>query len=198
MAIPMVSELPTLSPTTGSLVDWAFGLGVGLSVVVGVFRGLIKEMLSLIGWAVAYFSAQWWGVPVGALLPVGVPGSQINALAGMVVVFLAAWLAWAAVTWALREVVAATGLGGADRLLGGVFGLLRGLLLALVVYTLVGMTPLAQWGPWQSAKALPWLQTLLTGLRPVLPERILEFLPVQTPADPAEGCGSLPCEKEVI
>lgn len=194
----MVSELNTLSSSTGSLVDWAFGVGVGVSVLVGLFRGLIKEMLSLIGWVVAYFSAQWWGMPVGSFLPVGQPGSQANALAGMVVVFLGAWLAWAALTWALREVIAASGLGGTDRLLGGVFGLMRGLLVALVVYTLVGMTPMAQWGPWQSAQSLPWLHTLLTGLRPVLPERILEFLPAQMPADPAAACGSLPCEKEVI
>lgn len=192
----MVNDLAPLSQPTGSIVDWALAAGVALSIVVGAFRGLIREVMALLGWGVSYFSAQWWGVPVAQSLPVGAPGSQVNALAGMALVFILTWLAWALLTWALREVLTASGLGSTDRLLGGVFGLLRGLLVALVVYTLVGMTPLAQWSEWQSARSLPWLQTLLTGLRPMLPERILEFLP----ASPSDGSSdpSIPCDRSTV
>jgi membrane protein required for colicin V production len=109
-----------------------------------------------------------------------------------------AWLVWALLTWALREMVSASGLGGTDRLLGGMFGVLRGLLVALVIYTMASMTPLTQWAPWQSSRTLPWLHTVLVGLRPILPERILQFLPTAPPDDSSGDCGEPPCDKEVI
>jgi membrane protein required for colicin V production len=194
----MVAEIAPLSPATGSVVDLVLGIGVGISILMGLWRGLLKEMLSLIGWGVSYFSAQWWGMQAGTLVPVGEPGSRLNVLAGMILVFVATWMIWALLTWALREMLAATGLGGTDRLLGGLFGLLRGLLVALVVFTLANMTPLTQWAPWQQSSALPWLNTVLVGLRPMLPARILPFLPTISPADSPGDCGEPPCNKEVI
>lgn len=194
----MVADITPLTPATGSVVDLVLGLGVGASVLVGIWRGFVKEVLSLIGWGVSYFSAQWWGTQAGAWVPIGEPGTRLNALAGMVLVFLASWMAWAVLTWAMREMLAATGLGGTDRLLGAVFGLFRGLLVALVVYTMASMTPLTQWAPWQQSQALPWLNTVLVGLRPMLPARILPFLPTTSPADSPGDCGEPPCNKEVI
>jgi membrane protein required for colicin V production len=160
-----------------SIVDLALGVGLLLSMLVGVWRGLLKEMLSLMGWVVAYFAAQWWGPKAGAFVPVGEAGTRLNVLAGMMVVFVAVWLGWAVLTWAVREIVRASGLGGTDRLLGGVFGLMRGMLVALVVYTLVSMTPMRQWAPWTESRAIPWLQVVVEGLRPVLPDEVVKFLP---------------------
>jgi membrane protein required for colicin V production len=81
--------------------------------------------------------------------------------------------------WAVTQMVKASGLGGTDRLLGAVFGLLRGVVVALAVVTLVSMTPLAQWGPWQASRGVGLLQIFLEGLRPVLPEQVVKFLPEQ-------------------
>jgi membrane protein required for colicin V production len=160
-----------------SIVDMALALGLFLSVLVGAWRGLVTEMLSLFGWGVAYFAAQWWGPRAGASVPVGEVGSRVNVLAGMMVVFISAWIAWAVVSWALRQIVKASGLSGTDRLLGAVFGLIRGVLVALVVFTLVSMTPMTQWAPWHDAKAVPWLGVVLDGLRPMLPDDVVKYLP---------------------
>jgi membrane protein required for colicin V production len=46
-----------------------------LSMAVGVWRGLVFELMSLLGWFVAYFAAQWATVMVAPYVPVGVPGS---------------------------------------------------------------------------------------------------------------------------
>jgi len=66
-------------------------------------------------------------------------------------------------------------------MLGAVFGLLRGVLVALVVATLVQMTPLAQTELWRSSRSVAWGQVLLEGLRPILPDQVLQFLPGPLP-----------------
>lgn len=162
-----------------TLPDLLLLVGLGLSVVVGAWRGLVKEMLSLAGWGVSYFSAQWFGAGMGANLPIGQPGERLNVLAGMIVVFVLAWLVWALISWALTQVVRASPLSAPDRVLGAGFGLLRGVVVALAVVTLVGMTPVAKWPSWQASRGVAWMQVLLKGLRPVLPEQVIQFLPEQ-------------------
>lgn len=164
---------------TGSLIDVVLGLGLLLSVVLGAWRGLLTELLALAGWGVSYFSAQWLGPQTGSYLPVGEAGTRLNVLAGMLVTFVLTWLAWTMLAWLLKQLIQASGLGGTDRLLGGAFGLMRGLLVVLALVTLVSMTPLRDWGAWQASRGVAWTVGLLHGLSPVLPERVVQFLPKQ-------------------
>lgn len=162
-----------------TLVDVALALGLLLSIIVGAWRGLVTEVLALLGWAVAYFAAQWYGPQGAALIPVGEPGSRLNLISGMLVVFVLAWLVWALISWAVAQMIKASVLSGPDRVLGAGFGLVRGVVVALVVCTVVNMTPVAGWAPWQTSRGVAGLQILLTGLRPVLPEQVVKFLPEQ-------------------
>ncbi|WP_290664463.1 CvpA family protein [Aquabacterium sp.] len=162
-----------------TLVDVALALGLFLSIIVGAWRGLVTEVLALLGWAVAYFAAQWYGPEGAKLIPVGEPGSRLNLISGMLVVFVLAWLVWALISWAVAQMIKASVLSGPDRLLGAGFGLVRGVVVALVVCTVVSMTPVARWEPWQASRGVAGLQILLTGLRPVLPEQVVKFLPEQ-------------------
>lgn len=180
-ALAPLTPLAPLAPVSPewTLIDLAVGIGLGVSVLVGAWRGLLTELLALMGWAVAYFSAQFLGPDAAPHLPVGEPGTRMNVLAGMLVVFVLTWIGWAVLSWGLTQILRASGLGGTDRLMGGVFGLLRGLLVALAVVTLVSMTPLAQAELWRSSRSVEWIQLLLQGLRPILPDQVLQFLPAQ-------------------
>ena len=91
-----------------------------------------------------------------------------------------AWLVWALLSWGVTQLTRESPLNGPDRVLGAGFGLARGVVVALLVATLVNMTPLAQWGPWQSSRGVAWLAVLLDGLRPVLPGQVVKFLPEQS------------------
>lgn len=174
-----------------SLIDLILMVGLGLSVLVGAWRGLIREVFSLAGWGVAYFSAQWFGPGVAQWVPVGEAGSRANVLAGMVVVFVLVWLSWALLSWAVTQMVRASILSGPDRLMGAVFGFGRGLLVALVIVTVVSMTPVAKWAPWQQSRGVAWLQAVLDGLRPLLPDEVLQFLP--EPGAQPGAMHSAPC-----
>jgi membrane protein required for colicin V production len=164
---------------TASFIDLALCVGLLLSVLLGAWRGLITELLALLGWGVAYFSAQWFGPWTGAHIPISEVGTRVNLLAGMFVAFVMSWLVWTLVAWLVRQVIQASGLGGTDRLMGGVFGLMRGLIVVLVLVTLVSMTPLRDWGAWQASRGVAWTSGFIQGLRPFLPDPVIPFLPKQ-------------------
>lgn len=148
-----------------------------ISMIVGVWRGLVFEMLSLAGWVVAWLAAQWLAPSAAPSIPVGDAGSPLNLGAAYVIVFVAALIAWAIVAQLVRMLIRATPLSGIDRLLGSGFGLLRGVVLLIAVATVVALTPAAKSMAWQQSHGAAWLQAMLRGLKPTLPPDIARHLP---------------------
>jgi membrane protein required for colicin V production len=166
---------------TGSLgsfgwVDIALLAVLALSVVVGIVRGFVFECLSLAGWVVAWFAAQWAAPGLAAHVPVGTRGGALNLGAAFALGFVVALLVWALLARVLRMLVHATPLSIPDRLFGGAFGALRGAVLLLAVAVVVGLTPAAQSQGWRSAQGPRWLNQILATLKPLLPEPAARLL----------------------
>ena len=153
-----------------SWVDVAWLGLLGLSVAVGVMRGLLVEVLALLGWLAAWWVSRTLAPQVAPALPIGPPGSALNLGAAHALVFVLTLLAWGVLTWLLRQLVRASVLSGADRVLGAAFGAVRGVLIALVLAWLIGLTPLARQPAWQASHGVAWLQAVWMGLRPLLPD----------------------------
>jgi len=96
--------------------DWIFMVVLVGSLVMGAWRGLVFELLSLAGWVVAFFAAQWWAVDVGRMLPMGQADDALRLAAGFVVVFVAAVFACGFVAWLMKKLIEAVGLRPADRI----------------------------------------------------------------------------------
>ncbi len=158
-------------------VDWFLLAVLGLSVIIGVWRGLVFEVLSLLGWVAAYFAAQWFAPVMGGHIPVGAPGSAINHAAAFAVTFIAALIVWGLAARLVRLMITASPLSVPDRLLGAVFGLLRGTVVLLALATLVAMTPVARSPAWTQSHGAAWLSAMLQGLKPVLPAQVAQHLP---------------------
>jgi membrane protein required for colicin V production len=164
-----------------SPLGWVDGLllaVLALSVVVGLWRGLVFEVLSLLGWVAAYIAAQVFGSDVAAHLPIGSPGSALNLGAAFAVTFIGALIVWSLASRLVRLLVHATPLSLIDRVLGAGFGLLRGGVLLLALATVVSLTPAARSPAWQSSQGAAWLQAMLQELKPVLPFEVARHLPV--------------------
>jgi membrane protein required for colicin V production len=159
---------------------WVDGVLLGtlaLSALVGLMRGLVFEVLSLAGWLVAYFAAQWFAPTLAVHLPVGQPGSAMNHGAAFACAFVAALILWGLLTRLVRMLIRATPLSLVDRMLGACFGVARGMIVLLAVTTVVGLTPMVRSAAWQHSIAAPWLQAGLQALRPVLPPELSQHLP---------------------
>jgi membrane protein required for colicin V production len=159
-----------------STTDWAFLAVVLLSMLMGVWRGLVREMLSLAGWVAAFFLAQWLAAAVAVHLPLQSAALSVQYAAGFVIVFVGVIFLSALLAWLLGHLMGAVGLRPADRALGALFGLARAgvLLMALAVLVrLIGMSGEA-W--WRESIIAPWLQVMLDGIRPVLPAAWQAFI----------------------
>ena len=148
-----------------------------LSTLVGVVRGLVFEMLSVLGWFAAYFAAQWLTPEVAPYIPVGEPGSALNHGAAFAATFIGALIVWGLTARLLRLLIRATPLSPIDRLLGAGFGFIRGMIVLLALATVIGLMPLKKSPAWQQSVGAVWLQSVLRGLKPVLPPDISKHLP---------------------
>jgi membrane protein required for colicin V production len=166
----------TALPTFG-WVDWTLLAVLALSVVVGLWRGLVFELMSLVGWVVAYVAAQLYSLQVAPHLPIGLPGSALNLGAGFAVTFVGVLIGWTLLARLVRLLLHATPLTLIDRTLGAAFGLVRGGVLLLALATLVAFTPAARSQPWQDSQGAAWLRVALQGIKPVLPVEVARHLP---------------------
>jgi len=162
-------------PTFG-WVDWTLLTVLALSVVVGLWRGLVFELMSLVGWVVAYVAAQLYSAQVAPQLPIGLPGSALNLGAGFALTFVGVLIGWTLLARLVRLLVHATPLTLIDRTLGAAFGLARGGVLLLALATLVAFTPAARSQPWQDSQGAAWLRVALQGIKPVLPAEVARYL----------------------
>ena len=114
-------------------VDIGLLLFMALSIVVGLVRGVVFEILSLAGWVVAYIAAQLLTPLVQPHTSIGQPGSALNHAVAFACVFLVSLVLWGLGARLVRLLIRATPLSSLDRLLGAAFGLVRGLLVLLLL-----------------------------------------------------------------
>ena len=160
-----------------SAVDWILLAVLGLSFLLGLWRGIVQEVLSLAGWVAAFYVSQMYAPLAAAWLPMEGSSQMLRYAAGFVVVFIAVLVATVLVSWIVKKLVSAVGLGPLDRLLGSLFGLMRGVVILLAVTVFVGMTPMRDTDGWKQAQGAQWLQQFLHVLKPVLPADFGKYLP---------------------
>jgi membrane protein required for colicin V production len=151
-------------------IDWIIAAVFLVSVLVGLVRGVMREIVSLAGWVLGVVLAFFLAAPVGAMLPIE---SQVVQTALGAVLILAGVLVLAALLGALlRALMAAVKLSTLDRLLGGVFGFARAALVSGVAVMLASGTqvPESEW--WKQSMLLPWLQAGVALATPLLPESL--------------------------
>ncbi len=157
-------------------VDWALLAVLAVSVVVGLVRGFVFELLSIAGWVAAWFGAQWCAPLLAPWLPVGSPGGALNLGASFLACFVLALVLWGLAAHLVRLLIRATPLSLPDRLLGAAFGVLRAGVLGLALATVVGLTPAAQSQDWRQSRGAQWLTQALVALKPLLPPEARQWL----------------------
>lgn len=164
-----------------------------ISILVGVIRGFIKEAFSLAVWAAAFLVAFQYSGALALQLEEHIALPSARTSLAFVGLFLAVLLVGGLVTFLVGKLVEKTGLSGTDRLLGGVFGGVRGLILVLVLMLVAGLTPVPQDPWWQQSRTIQSLMPLAKWSAQFLPEYILEHLELE----PQDGAGDQPNEEEV-
>ncbi len=146
------------------------------SVVISTLRGLVKEILSLLGWIVAFVVANAYGAKLAPMLPELLPGETARLIMAFVVLFLGVRILMGLLSLAIGAVITAAGLTLADRGLGGLFGLARGIVIVLAAVILCGMTSIPQQDFWRNALLSPMAETGARTVKPFLPAALAQHV----------------------
>ena len=139
------------------------------SVVISTLRGLVKEILSLASWIVSFVVANAYGEVLAKLLPDIIPGNSARLIVAFIALFIGVRLLMGLLAMAVDALIKASGLTLADRGLGGLFGLGRGLVIVLAAVLLCGMTAIPQQPFWKGAVLSPLAETAARTVKPFLP-----------------------------
>lgn len=159
--------------------NWVDAIILGilaLSVLIGLMRGLIAELLSLVIWVAAFVVAALFGPDVAGLFEKAISLSVARIALGYAICFVGVLLIGAIIRFAARRLIWSTGLTGIDRLLGVLFGFVRGVLVVTLAVFLIGLTALTRESWWQQSTLLPQFQTTAAWLGQNIPASVAEHL----------------------
>ena len=149
---------------------------IGLSILLSILRGFLRETLSLAGWVAAFFVAKLYTLQLAPMLPQAIPGESLRLLAAFLILFLITLLISSLLAIALAEVFKKIGLGWLDRMLGAFFGLARGVLIVGVIVLLGGLTTFPRETFWRDAMFSTPFEALVISALPWLPEGIAKHI----------------------
>jgi membrane protein required for colicin V production len=142
---------------------------IAASLLLGAWRGVVSEILALAAWVVAFVAARMFAGDVAPVYGKLLPDATWRYVAGFATVCLAVLVVFSIGRLVARLLMKAVGLGWADRTLGAVFGIGRGVLVALLLVLIGGLTPLPKEAWWRDASLAPPLETAIIAGKPWLP-----------------------------
>jgi len=145
---------------------------VAASVLLGIWRGVVGEIIALVAWILAFFAARWWGDEVANSVLNAIRDPALRLVAAWVLIFIVVLMLMALLRLAIRGLLKALGLSPTDRLLGMIFGVARGLVIVLALVVVGSMTMAAQQKWWVEAYFSAPLETAVMAGKPWLPEEI--------------------------
>lgn len=159
-----------------SYLDLTLAAVLLISALIGLWRGLVVEVWSLVSWLVAFMLSFSFGGQVAGLFATQIEAPALRLVLGHLAVFIVVLIAGGIVLWLLRRLIASTGLSGTDRMLGLLFGVVRGAALNVLLLLLLGLTTLPAEPGWRGSELvrlfLPGAEWLRLQLPPALAEKI--------------------------
>jgi membrane protein required for colicin V production len=159
-----------------SVLDLIVLLVLVLTVVRGLMRGMVDTLFSLAAWMLAFVLGKWGALMVAPLLPIAIENPAIRYFAGFAVVFLVVLIGVLLLGHALASLVKAAGLGSTDKVLGGMLGLAKGLLILVGMTLAAGLTSLPRTDFWKQSALSGSLQAMALRTLPLLPADVAKYV----------------------
>lgn len=150
-------------------IDYAILGLIFISLVIGLFRGLIREAFSLFTWIIAIWIGLNFSRHVAVFLEPVISYPSARIAAAFAILFFVTLILGGIISFLLSALVKKTGLTGTDRFAGMLFGIARGMVVVAVLVMLAGLTPLPEDSWWKKSKLIPPFQSLALWLRDQVP-----------------------------
>ncbi len=153
-------------------VDYAILGIIVVSALVSLIRGFVREAISLAVWIAAFWVGFSYSPAAAAWFDGVIEAPSLRVAAAFVVLFVVILFAGALINYVIGMLMRGSVLRGTDRTLGVVFGLIRGVVVAAVLITLISLTPLAQNDWWQDSALIALFQPLIDKLHELVPRDV--------------------------
>ena len=136
-------------------IDTAILIVIAISAAFGLWRGFVKEVLSLLSWIAALLVARVYSVSIAGLLVNMIESESIRCVAAFALLFVIVIMIGTLINHFMAKLLTITGLKFLDRLLGAVFGLARGTVIVLVILFILNVfVSETEW--WQESTLIPY------------------------------------------
>lgn len=152
--------------------DYAILAGFVVSIAWGAWRGLVREVISVAAWVLAFLGANYFGSPLAGVMPESIPTPELRVLIAFVAVFIVILAVCTLLGQFLRKLVKVAGLGELDHVLGGMFGVARALVILLAFAIVAGLTAFPRQSAWRDSVSGPPMGRAALALRPWLPQAL--------------------------
>lgn len=153
-------------------IDYILLAIIAISALLSLWRGFVKEALSLASWIVALWVALLFFHDLADWLTRWIETPSVRDAVGFALLFVVTVLVGGLVGYLAGQLVAKTGLTATDRALGVIFGVARGVIIVAVLVLMAGLTSLPQDPWWQESLLLAHFQDMALWLRGFLPAEI--------------------------
>jgi len=149
---------------------------IALSAIISVVRGFVKEVLSLAAWVLAFWVALTFSPQLSVLLSDYIATPSVSLFAAFAALFIVTLILSALVNHLIAAIVEKTGLSGTDRMLGVLFGLLRGAAIVTLLVLLAAATPMPNDAWWQDSVLIEHFEKLAIWARQFLPVGLAQYV----------------------
>jgi len=152
-----------------SWADWLIVTVISLSILIGMWRGFIREALSLVTWGAAIFFALLYCTALSHILFQQIQTPAMRILAAFATIFFSILIIGTIFSKIISSIVKKSGLSHTDRAIGFIFGALRGILMIILLISFGHLIHLDQSTAWQNSILAPKFSQVVEWLHHQLP-----------------------------
>jgi membrane protein required for colicin V production len=173
------------------IIDIIIAVALVISIVMGLIRGFVKESISIATLVIAIWAALYFGPAVGETSQGWLSSQELQDWFGRILVFALILLIGGVLGWGISKLVRLSVLGGIDRVLGALFGVLRGIILVALMVVGGQFSGFDDDDWWQQSRLLPhfevvadWIKIMApVGYELIIPDDVADELPVDLPVE---------------
>ena len=140
-----------------NFIDLMFAVIIGVSILLGLIRGLFRAVFGILSLVLAVFSAKHFAPNLFNAMFHFIGDSLASVAMAYIFVFIIALLLFNIVSFIFQRAFKNVDLGGADNIGGFFFGVVRGVFFALVITVVLAVTPLQSTKVWEQSRILPFI-----------------------------------------
>ena len=146
---------------------------IAISILIGIYRGFVKEILSITAWTLAFIVAWRYGEQAKRFVSPYISQEPLDLAVAYVAVFLITLITLSVISYIISQLFASTGMTGLDRSLGSIFGVIRAAVIIAILILVGRFMAMDQQQWWTDSQMLPYFEPLVEWLKSFLPEDII-------------------------